>query len=104
MKPALYAIVGMQHRGTVGFVAALPAGEPLDLRREPTNQFDPKAIAVWARGTHVGYIKASQNAPLASAIDRGERPSATLHRSQTGRWPLVEIQAKVVPEEGKVTS
>jgi HIRAN domain len=92
MKPELYAIVGMKFRGTEGLVAALPNGEPLELKREPENEADVRAVQVWARGQHVGYIRAAQNAKLAHALDTGAKFIARLHRSDPKRWPLVEVE------------
>lgn len=102
---SLYALVGMKHRGTEEVVAALPQGEPLTLRREPSNPYDKFAVQVWARGQHVGYVKASQVRPVALAMDtkigaalaaygdasRDEiRFTATL-AIDGGRWPMVEV-------------
>lgn len=100
-KPSLYALVGMKHRNSEGFVATLPNGEDLELVREPGNKFDPLAVQVWARGRHVGYVSAKQVKPLALAMDTRQRTfefasdqarmPAKLHRSTAERWPLVEV-------------
>ncbi len=68
-KPVRYALVGMRHRNAEALVASLLPDEPLTLVREPGNKFDPNAVQVWARGTHVGYVPKSQNAVLARFID-----------------------------------
>jgi len=104
---SLVALVGMKHRGTEGLVSSLPRGEPLTLVREPDNRYDPNAVQVWARGVHVGYIKASQVRPIAIAMD-AKGPPPTLGKHGTifndgvmfaaklaidgGRWPMVEIE------------
>jgi hypothetical protein len=101
----LVALVGMKHRGTEALVASLPHGEPLTLVREPTNRFDPGAVMVFARGQHVGYIKASQARPVAMAMDRNGPPPPDLGTMLDGyslaatlsvgdadhRWPMVEL-------------
>lgn len=92
----LIALVGMKHRGTEALVASLPQGEPLVLKREPDNKFDPRAVQVWARGQHVGYLKASQNAPIALAMDDAlldfvaEMPAKLA--IDGGRWPMAEVE------------
>jgi hypothetical protein len=113
MTKALYALVGMKHRGTEALVASLPQGEPLTLIREPMNCFDPNAVQVWARDTHVGYIAAKQVKPLALAMDadRDRRAGPLLEQAKAegkvgalvpnqkpgrlaidgGRWPMVEV-------------
>jgi hypothetical protein len=44
------------------------------LEREPSNQYDPNAIAVWnaARTLQAGYIPRDDAARLAKKLDRGE--------------------------------
>lgn len=97
----LYGLVGMKHRGTEALVASLPNGESLTLVRESDNRFDKNAVQVWARETHVGYVKGSQVKPLALAMD-AKPPSADGHSVQQvmpaklaidgGKWPLVEVE------------
>lgn len=98
---ALYGLVGMKHRGTEALVASLPNGEPLTLVREPDNKVDGNAVQVWARATHVGYIKGSQVRPLAMAMDSaaaGKTADAHGFRRYAklaidgGKWPLVEVE------------
>lgn len=111
---ALYSMVGMQHRDAVAFVSSLPRGEPLTLIREPTNQYDPNAVQVWARDRHVGFVKATQARALAMRIDRDGQPfarpepvtdkpstneSVQLFMSMKAklattadRWPMIEVE------------
>lgn len=92
MAKTLVALVGMKHRGTEALVARLNEGHLLTLIREPMNPYDRLAVQVWAESQHVGYLKSSQNAPVAMAMD------ASLTSAWTGRlrhkpegWPMVEI-------------
>lgn len=111
---ALYALVGMKHRGTEALVASLPQGEPLTLIREPDNRYDANAVQVWARQQHVGYVKGSQVRPLAIAMDadRDRRAAPLLEQARAegkvgalvpnqrparlaidgGKWPMVEVE------------
>lgn len=92
---ALFGLVGMKHRGSEKLVASLPNGEPLKLIREPDNKFDRFAVQVWARGTHLGFIKGAQVKPLAIAMDAA-LGSATSFSAKLaidgGKWPLVEVE------------
>lgn len=114
MTKSLVALVGMKHRGTEALVASLPAGEVVRLVPEPTNKFDRDAVMVWARGEHVGYLKASQIKGLSRRIQEKGDPWAlarpigalsefggvvTTHMTfkgilsiDGGKWPLVEIE------------
>lgn len=57
-------IVGESHRAAnVSAVATASAGQPFDiyLVAEPNNQYDKKAVAVYAANVHVGYIGSPDN-------------------------------------------
>jgi hypothetical protein len=98
MSKSLYALVGMKHRGTEALVASLPQGEPLTLIRDRANQFDPNAVQVWARGQHVGFVRATQVRPLALALDRRNAPLGMAPQISArlaidgGKWPMCEVE------------
>lgn len=95
----IVSLVGMKYRGTEELVASLPADEPLTIVRDPRNKFDPKAIQVWARGVHLGFLKAGpeHNAPIAAMMDRRRLKEMHAQLAITpDRWPMVEIDQ---PEE-----
>lgn len=90
---ALYSIVGMKHRGSEELVASLKDGEPLTLVREPTNAYDPNAVQVWAQGTHVGYVKATNARALARYMDAGGKTAFVGKLTFGGdRWPMAEVE------------
>ncbi len=88
MTKSLVALVGTRFRGdeAVQLLVNLPQGEPLTLIREPDNKYDRFAVQVWAREMHIGYIKGSQNRPIAEAMDRA---AAMQQQSRGGGnvWP-----------------
>jgi hypothetical protein len=96
---SLVALVGTKFRGPdmVALLASLPNGEPLMLIREPTNKFDPRAVQVWARGQHLGYVKSNQNAQIATRMDRARADADDDVRFKGklaidgGKQPMVEI-------------
>lgn len=56
-------IAGLAHAGPDGtdreaYCARLRSGDRLDLVAEPGNTFDPKAVAIYSRGHHLGYVPA----------------------------------------------
>ena len=60
-----------------GTFAYIPAGRRRDvggkeyyLVREPTNSYDPNAVAVWDLSRKVGYISAAKARLLAPELDR----------------------------------
>lgn len=89
---AIYQIVGMRFRGAEALVASLPAGEPLRLVRDADNQHDANAIEVWARGVHVGFVKATEAASLAKAMDRDGKQAISGRFATENRWPAAEVE------------
>jgi hypothetical protein len=108
-----YSIVGMSHRpGAYDILKALEVGETVKLVREPDNEYDSNAVAVWVGGTKVGYIPSKQNKALAAFIDQTGEPmiktavvdsaepggawaksiSAKFVRSPNSAYPMVEVE------------
>jgi hypothetical protein len=52
-----FFVHGLRHRGesAQSVAQALLPGERLELRPDPENPADPEALAVFARGTHIGF-------------------------------------------------
>lgn len=59
---------------------ALRHNQPLDLRRETDNAFDPSAVAVFHDGRKIGYVPRSHSALLARMMDRDRRLTARIGR------------------------
>lgn len=97
---SLVALVGTKFRGreAIDMLAALPQGEPLTLIREPTNQFDPRCVQIWARGVHIGFIKKEQNKAISAKMDRARLDSseavsfAGKLAIDGGAQPMVELE------------
>lgn len=99
---ALYALVGMKHRGSEALVASLKRGHPLLLIREADNPHDRNAVQVWANGEHIGYVRGTQVRPLAMKLDAPSwhQQSALTGRScinaslavSADRWPMIEVE------------
>jgi hypothetical protein len=101
---SLVALVGTKHRGreAMDCLAALPNGEPLILIREPDNAFDSRAVQVWARGVHIGFLKKEQNAEVSARLDatiaKAELPPKAVSMPAKlaidgSKWPLVEVES-----------
>lgn len=106
-----FSIVGQKHRNLDPYLPGIEAGCEALLVREPTNQHDPNAVAVWIDGTHVGYLRKEDNGPIAKRIDdegaKGAKIAAdqmpllnpeprafmraTFRRSPNSAYPQVEI-------------
>lgn len=111
MSKQRYSIVGTNFTGIPeSFMMELQPGENAVLVREPNNQFDPNAVAVWIKGHRVGYIPRKQNAVLAAFIDQNAQMlnysgamdqvgevdvakaiPAVFRRSPNSNYPMVEV-------------
>jgi HIRAN domain len=69
------------HAAVLESDAAAP-GRPLTLRRDPSNEHDPNAIAVLAEERQLGWVPRELAVELAPALDRGEAWAAVVLREQ----------------------
>jgi hypothetical protein len=104
-----YSIVGQKFLGLDPYLTGTLPGTPVMLVRDPTNAFDPNAIAVYIDNARVGYIPKKDNAALAAfidangmdfnvqpmALDEVEKPRrgipAKFVRSPNSAYPQVEV-------------
>ncbi len=61
--------------------ATLAVGDPVRLRREPTNAYDKRAIEVFdTAGRKLGYVARMDNSAVARMMDAGEHFQARVSR------------------------
>lgn len=76
MRHLSLAVVGADHPNRRGptrrfEIAICHPGEPVELRPEPGNPADPRAIAVYScRGVQIGYIRAERAQLIGTAMNR----------------------------------
>lgn len=76
---------------------ALDAGDEITLEREPDNQYDSNAVAVYAFGVHIGYIPRTMNSELAAALDAG-REFTCEYDPEIARLFIKEVELVDEPE------
>lgn len=65
-------LAGVSFEGRQEVIVRLEPGTPLRLERQPDNQYDPNAIAVFdPRGAHVGFLNRRLASVLAAVLDAG---------------------------------
>jgi len=65
----------------------------LEVKREPQNEFDHFAIALWFQNTKIGYIPKDKNEVLARLMDAGKQFYATISaKEMEGNWLKLEIK------------
>ena len=83
--PLLHTYIAGAERSVVREVARrLAPGAPLRLMREPENDYDTRAVAVWTQdGRKLGYVPRIDNQALANLMDAGLAPRASVAQIRT---------------------
>ena len=88
-------IAGTNFRSEIAEIEPeLKIGAKFRLQREPKNEFDELAIAVYdANENHLGYIPKSENKIPARLLDAGKNLSAKLTgKERKGSWLKLDIE------------
>jgi hypothetical protein len=73
-----FAVAGYRYHQGPDHEASLRAGHAVRLAREPANEHDDRAIAVYAGEVKLGYVPRRQNSMAAGCLDAGVALRATL--------------------------
>ena len=100
VRVANVAGAGQHHAEALASDAAAP-GRRLSLRRDPGNEHDPNAIAVYADAEQVGWVPRELAAELASQLDSGKRFTAVCLRERrpSPRDPRSGLTMLLAPAE-----
>ena len=97
-------VVGERYRVDAIQDPCFAPGNEITLEREPTNQYDPNAIAVWnaARTLQAGYIPRDDAKRLAKKFDRGERFRVLIIWETVEADRRTDIRILLIGEEANV--
>lgn len=104
------AVVGVHHANADGsdrrFEVELCApGEPVELRCEPKNPVDPRAVAVYSsRGVQLGYLTAERAVRIGPIVRSGREHAAAFQFSTPfGAWIRLALDGEVpaIPDQTK---
>lgn len=86
-------IVGTHFRSSEAkeIVNQLEIGDEVSIEREPDNNYDPNAVAVIFKDTHIGYIPAAQNLELSLWLDEGNKIDKCVVIGFNGNKPTLHI-------------
>lgn len=78
--------------------SSLAVGAPLNLIREPENEHDSNAVAVYFRSKQLGYVPRAENTVISQMLDRGEHLEAHISRLHLtdDQWDRVCFQVFLV--------
>ena len=79
-------------------------GEPVDLRPEPKNPHDPRAVAVFsARGQQIGYLTAERCGRIGALIQSGREWRAVFQAATSfGAWIRIAFDGEEPVVTGEV--
>lgn len=87
-------IAGSYHYDCHDILSQLRAGDRLQLRRQPANAYDARAVEVFWRRHKLGYLPRLDNAVAASLLDRGHLLSVRIHAvdDPEEEWEPVQLR------------
>ncbi len=86
-----FFIAGFQYHEGAFVLRKLKVGKKLDLVPEPDNPYDPCAIAIKYKGTHLGYVPRCSNQFLAQMLHFGY--------SDAFECRVMQVDEKATPRE-----
>ena len=92
IRLAVTFIAGFQHYDGLDAESLLEVGMPLQLNREPHNQYDKNAVEVWTGDAKLGYVPRSENRIIAKLMDKGTVIQAL----------ILELDHSVFPDSVKI--
>jgi hypothetical protein len=89
-------IAGFQfHRGDAVW-ESLKVGDELKLVREPSNEHDPDAVAIYFGDEQLGYVPRAENSAISQMLDRGENLEARICRLLVSDDPWQRVRITIV--------
>lgn len=88
-------LAGFQYYAGRALFPLMRVGDPLSLRREPDNPYDPRAVRVEWFGVEIGYAPRADNVDLARLMDRGVAVSARILHLQKSRDPWKRVMLEI---------
>jgi len=90
-------VAGVTFGNRQQYIKSLSAGDPLCLRRERQNQYDPNAIAVYdSMEHHLGYVPKDLASKLAPLMDSGEQLQVNVSSVTGGNGYNYGLNIKIV--------
>lgn len=88
-------LAGYQYYEAAGLWQRLRPGALLELRRNPNNPMDGKAVEVYWRGHKLGHLPRTDNAIIARLLDRGMKLRGKIQALSTSEDPWKRVQVRV---------
>jgi hypothetical protein len=92
-----FYVAGVQFHQLKQCIDEIEVGEVLDLMPEPTNKYDPNAIAlhyysdVKNKGFMIGYVPGKQSAEISAFIEIAENPQCIVQKVTPEQKPWLQL-------------
>ena len=93
-------LAGFQYHHGAKVWPRLRAGDALELRREPNNRYDERAVAVYWRSRKLGYLPRRENFVAAQMLDRGQALAGKISALKQSDDPWERVSVGVYFEAG----
>jgi len=80
-------LAGFQYYDGERLWPRLAAGQAVELRRNPRNPHDDRAVEIWRAGHMLGHLPRVENTAVAQMLDRGEPLTARITTLNQSRGP-----------------
>ena len=87
IRLAVTFIAGFQHYDGPDAQSLLETGMPLQLNREPHNNYDKKAVEIWTGDAKLGYVPRSENKTIAKLMEEGIEVQALILELDHSAFP-----------------
>lgn len=96
-----FYVAGVQFRpGAAEVIRGIKEGDELELIPEPTNKYDPNAVAIYFGEDHIGYVPKKFSSEISAMIET--EPDTTCVATQVNpknkMWEMLEVEI-IKPEE-----
>lgn len=88
-------INGMAYYEAGRVLSALRVSDSLELRREPENRYDDRAVEVYWRNRKLGYLPRVENAAVAQMTDTDERLECSIVGIVPSNFPWEAVTVRV---------
>ncbi len=88
-------LAGFHYHAGAEVWAQLKEGDVLQLKREPDNPYDSRAVRVEWQGRQLGYLPRAENQAVAAEMDRGGRVTARIARLRSHPNPRQRVLVDV---------
>lgn len=87
IRLAVTFIAGFQHYDGPEAESILETGMPLQLNREPHNQYDKYAVEIWTGDAKLGYVSRPDNKTVSKLMDEGKEVQAIVLELEPSAFP-----------------